>query len=139
MKIQLWNSSMCHKRVCNCMNSSTNQRCDNKIREDNHVIQTCGSYRTLCITYMRVIFPCVVRQATAHGHKKVLNMCHQSKKGFHYIFVVIPQHQKGYLVYVPSTRKIISSYDVVFYECFSSALAYTPQSYAGLMAILPAV
>ena len=36
--------------------------------------------------------------------------------GFRGIFVGIPQHQKGYLVYVPSTRKVISSYDVVFDE-----------------------
>ena len=50
-------------------------------------------------------------------------MCHQAKKVFDGIFVGIPQHQKGYLVYPPSTRKIIYSYDVVFDESFSSALA----------------
>ena len=45
-----------------------------------------------------------------------------SAKVFCGIFVVIAQHQKGYLVYVPSTRKIVSSYDVVFDESFSSEL-----------------
>ena len=38
-------------------------------------------------------------------------------------------------MYVPSTRKIISSYDVVFDECFSSALSYTSQPYAEAMAM----
>ena len=40
---------------------------------------------------------------------------------------------------VPSTRKIISSYGVVFYESFSSTLAYTSQPYAEAMDMRPAV
>ena len=68
------------------------------------------------VSHLRVLFsPCVVRKATAHIEKKALNMRHQAQKGFCGIFVGIPQHQKGYLVYVPSTSKIISSYGVVFY------------------------
>ena len=66
-------------------------------------------------------------------------MRHQAKKRFRGIFVGIPEHQKGYLVYVPSTRKIISSYDVVFDESFSSALAYTSQPYSEAMVMRPAV
>ena len=66
-------------------------------------------------------------------------MRHQAQKGFRGIFVGIPQHQKGYLVYVPSTRKIISSYDFVFDESFSSALAYTSQPYSEATAMRPAV
>ena len=58
--------------------------------------------------------PCVVRKATAHVETNALNMRHQSQKGFCGIFVGIPEHKNGYLVYVPSTRKIISPYDVVF-------------------------
>ena len=58
-----------------------------------------------------------------------------SAKGFCVIFVVIPQHQKGCLVYIPHTRKIISSYNVVFNGSLSSALAYTSQAYPGAMAI----
>ena len=42
-------------------------------------------------------------------------------------------------MYAPSTRKIISSYDVVFDESFSSALAYTSQTYSEAMAMRPAV
>ena len=64
---------------------------------------------------MRVFCPFVVQKATAHAGTKPLNMRHQAQKGFCGIFVGIPQHQKGSLVYIPSTRKIISSYDVVFY------------------------
>ena len=82
----------------------------------------------ISVSNLRVlIFLCVVQKAMAHVETKALNMCHQAQKGFRGIFVGIPQHQKGYLVYVPSTRKIISSYDVVFDESFSSGLAYTSQ------------
>ena len=78
------------------------------------------------VSNLRVfIFPCVLRKATAHVETKTLNMRHQAQKGFRGIFVVIPEHQKGYLVYVPSTRKVISSYDVVFDKNISSALSYT--------------
>ena len=92
------------------------------------------------VSHLRVLFcPCVVRKATAHVETKTLNMRHQVQKGFHGIFVGITEHQKGYLVYVTSTRKIISSYDVVFEESFSSALSYTSQPYPEAMAMRPAV
>ena len=66
-------------------------------------------------------------------------MRHQTQKGFRVIFVGIPQHQKGYLVYVPSTRKVILSYDVRFDESFVSALSYSSRPYAEAMAMCPAV
>ena len=92
------------------------------------------------VSHLRVLFfPCVVRKATAHVETKTLNMSHQAQRVFRVIFVGIPDHQKGYLVYVPSTRKIISSYDVVFDESFSSALAYTSQPYSEEMTMRPAV
>ena len=86
-----------------------------------------------------LFFTCVVRKATAHVETKTLNMRHQAQKGFLGIFVGIPQHQKGYLVYVPSTRKVVSSYDIVFDESFSSALSYMSQPYVEAMAMRPAV
>ena len=58
---------------------------------------------------------------------------------FRDICVGILQHQKICLVYVPGTRKIISSYDVVFDEIFSSMLAYTSQPYVGEMDMSPYV
>ena len=42
-------------------------------------------------------------------------------------------------MYVPSTRKLISSYDVVFDARFSSALSYTSQPYVEVMEMSPAV
>ena len=42
-------------------------------------------------------------------------------------------------MYVPSTRKVILSYGVVFDESFSSALSYTSRPYSEAMAIRPAV
>ena len=92
------------------------------------------------VSHLRLLFcPCFVRKATAHVGKEALNMSYQSQKGFLGIFVEIPQHQKVYLVYIPSTRKIISSYDVVFDECFSSALSYTSQPYSEAMEMCPDV
>ena len=44
-----------------------------------------------------------------------------------------------HLVYVPSTRKLISSIDVRFDESFVSALSYTSRPYAEAMAMRPAV
>ena len=85
---------------------------------------TKPSVSLLCVLFC----PCGVRKSTAHVETKTLNMRHQAQKGFHGILVGIPQHQKGYLVYVHSTRKIILSYDVVFDESFSSALSYTSLS-----------
>ena len=78
------------------------------------------------VSHLRVLFfPCVVRKSTTHDETKILNMRHQVQKRFCSILVGIPEHQKVYLVYVNSKRKIISSYDVVFEENNSSALAYT--------------
>ena len=92
------------------------------------------------VSHLRMLFcPCVVQKATAHFEKKTLNMRHQAQKWFRGIFVGIPDHQKGYLVYVPSTRKIVYSYKVVLDEIVSSALAYTSQPHSEAMAIRPAV
>ena len=66
-------------------------------------------------------------------------MRHQAQKGFRGIFVGIPEHQKGYLVYVPITRKVIYSYDVLFDESVSSVLSYTSRPYSEAMEMRPAV
>ena len=42
-------------------------------------------------------------------------------------------------MYVPSTRKVISSYDVVFDKSVSNALSYTSRPYSEAMAMRPAV
>ena len=66
------------------------------------------------IFHLRVLFcPRDVHKATAHIVIKSLNMSHQAQKGFHGVLVGIPQHQKGYLVYVTHKRNIVSLYDVV--------------------------
>ena len=71
------------------------------------------------VSHLHVLFcPLVARKDSAHVDKKALNMRHQAQKRFRDIFVGIPHHQKGYIVYVPSTRKIIYSNDVVFDEGF---------------------
>ena len=58
------------------------------------------------ISNLRVLFfPYVVQKLTLHVNINSLNMHHQPQKVSRDIFVGIPQNQKGYLVYVPSTRK----------------------------------
>ena len=92
------------------------------------------------VSHLRVLFfPCVVRKAKVHVETKTLNKRHQAQKGFCGIFVGIPEHQKGFLVYILSTSKIISSYDVVFGEKKSIALAYTSRLYSEAMVISLAV
>ena len=92
------------------------------------------------LSHLCVLFcPCVVRKANAHVDKKPLNMCHQAQKGFCVIFVGIPQNQKYYLMYIPITRKIISSYDAASDERFYSELAYTLQPYSEAMDLRPPV
>ena len=66
-------------------------------------------------------------------------MCLQAQNVFCRILVGIPEHQKGYLVYVPSKRKKIYSYNVVFDESFSSALAYMSRPYSEAIAMRLAV
>ena len=87
------------------------------------------------ITLSVLFSPCVVRKATEHVDTKTLNMRHQAQKVFRGIFIGSTEHQKVYLGYVPSTRRKISSYDVVFDENNSSALAYTSQYYSEAMAM----
>ena len=79
------------------------------------------------------VFPCVVQKSTAHVGKKELNTYHQAQKGFRGILVGISQHQNEYIVYISCIRKIISSYDVVFRDIFSSTLTYLSQLYAEAM------
>ena len=80
-----------------------------------------------------------MQKSTSNVDGKVLKMCHQSQKGFWGIFVGIPQYQKGYLIYIPSTQKIVSSYDIVFDETSSSALEYMSHPYSEALAMQPAV
>ena len=66
------------------------------------------------MSHLHVLFcPCVVQKATVYVGAKALKMHYQDQKGCRGIFIGIPQHQKGYIVYVPHKQKILSSY-VVF-------------------------
>ena len=81
---------------------------------------TKPSLSNLCVLFC----PCVVQKETVHVDTKALDMRHQSQIFFRSIFVGIPQHQKWYLVYVPSKQKIVSSHCILFDKTFSSTLAY---------------
>ena len=97
----------------------------------NQLRQQIGNlYKTSSTKPTFSFFPCVVQKLTAHVDTKELDILHYPQKGFRGIFIGIPQHQKGYLIYVPSTRKIVSSHDVVFDEIFSSELAYISHTFS---------
>ena len=81
------------------------------INKDGNTITPCNlaTGTRNSILHLSVLFcPCVVRKAITHAGTKALNMHHQAQNGLHSIFVGIPQHQKGYLVYVPNKWKIVS-------------------------------
>ena len=80
---------------------------------------------------------CVLQNATAHMDTNALNMRHKSQNVFWVIFVRLSQHQKGYLIYVPSTLKIVSWHGVVSDKTFSSALAYKSHQYSEELATWP--
>ena len=82
---------------------------------------TKPSVSQICVLFCA----CVVCKANVNIDIKVLNMRHQSQKGFVVSFLEFHNIKKGYLMYIPSTRKIIFSYDVVFDESVSIILAYT--------------
>ena len=90
----------------NVYNSSNIYSFKNLINQDGepttqHKLETVT--KTSVSNICALFFPYAVRKVTAHVDGKALNMCHQSQKGFQGIFVGIKQHQKGYLIYVPST------------------------------------
>ena len=87
-----------------------------------HKLKTGTKYS---LSKLRVLFgPFVVLKSTTHVYTKALDMCHQLQNNCG-IFVGIPKNTKGYLVYVPSIEKIVSSHEIVFEETVSSLLAYT--------------
>ena len=63
----------------------------------------CLDVRTT-LSFTSFFFPCVVQKYTAHVGTKALNMNHQAQKDFRGILIGIPQHQKGYIVYLPHKR-----------------------------------
>ena len=89
------------------------------------------------ISHLPVLFfSCVVKKSTAHVGENTLNMHHPSAKGFSRYPRWYYTESKMVFFYVPHRRKIISSYNVVFCESFSSALAYTSQPYVESMDIV---
>ena len=90
---------------------------------------TKPSMSHLCVLF----FSCVVQKSTAHVGTKSLNMRHQAQKDFLGIFVEIPQHQRGYFVFVPHKCKIISLYDFIFDDSLYSPVVYMSQLYPEAM------
>ena len=87
------------------------------------------------LTKFRVLFcPCVVKKhtyykKTAKGDNILTEVKPLSQRGFRAIFVGLDEYSSGYQVYVPTTRQLVTSSDVVFDEDFTTALVHKHQSY----------
>ena len=55
------------------------------------------------------------------------------------IFVVIPQHQKFHIIYIPIICKIVSLHDIVFDEKVYGTLSYTSRPYSEALTVQPEV
>ena len=74
--------------------------------------------KNISITFTRVILSICCTESYCTCWEKGIKYASPSAKGFLRVFFGIHHHQKGYLVYVPHTSNIISSYDVVFDNIF---------------------
>ena len=87
------------------------------------------------INNYRVLFcPCVVKKYTYYkknekGALILSDVKPLSQRGFRGMFVGFNESDSGYQVYIPNTRQIVSSRDVIFDEDFVSTLAHKHQSY----------
>ena len=109
--------------------STTNHRLDKKRRQSDHVVNSCDRFETFNITFTYFILS--LYKEILHIWDKGITHVSQSKKGvYRYLCWSSTNYHEGYLFYVPHKRKIASSYDVVFDEIFSNALAYTSHPYS---------
>ena len=86
------------------------------------------------ICRFRVLFcPCVVnvdqRQDMDIGTQ--LNRRNNPERGIRGVHVGLPRNSAGWLVYVPSTGRVLVSTDVVFDEDFLSTVSYTQSRVPG--------
>ena len=80
------------------------------------------------IRRFRVPFcPCVVNidQRRDVDTRQTLDRRNHPKRGIHGIHVGLPRNSAGWLVYIPSTGKVLVSADVSFDEDFLSSVTYT--------------
>ena len=117
---------------------------------NKHLTQANGAVRCplgaflnkpVSISRFRVLFCPVVMMpgpitVTKHGDSHVFHRGNEPQRGFRGIFVGLPRHSAGYLVYTPSTNKIYKNLDVYFDEDFRSTLAYGPGRFPGSFNLL---
>ena len=108
------------------------------LRKDNRLTTPYELYHNTKpnIKRFRVLFcPCVFKKytATTHDHNnKLIHINVQkrfSQRGARGIFIGFDHHTPGYLIFIPSTRQIITSIDVIFDEYFLSALIHKTRAY----------
>ena len=96
------------------------------------------------INRFRVLFcPCIMKKYTAT--KKLANgksisedvKKKYAQRGFRGVFIGFDQKTNGYLAYVPVTRQIVTSKDIIFDESFASTLAEGDRPFKEAMAVRP--
>ncbi len=61
----------------------------------------------------------------------------QTQRGIRCVFLGFPANQRGYLLYVPASREIVVSGDVLFDETFASAIATTWKPFHDSLTLRP--
>ncbi|MGH7974584.1 MAG: hypothetical protein ACREBR_03580 [bacterium] len=92
------------------------------------------------IKHLRTLFcPCIVRKHTVRQQGQVIQTSHIPQRGVRDVFIGFPRDQSGSLVFIPSTRQILVSADVVYDQGFSSALTYTDKPFHDAITLRPSV
>ena len=113
-----------HVHYWSCISYSTNQTLVKSGFWTNYATQAVNRHKALSIKPTWFILSMFPTKGNRRCWHKVFKHVSSITKTNCDIFVLIPKHQKWPLVYVPSAQKIVSSHGFVFYETFSSALAY---------------
>jgi transposase InsO family protein len=97
--------------------------------------ELCRGHKPAILEFKVFGCPCVAKKYLAAIDGSTQSK--QTERGIRGVFIGFPENQKGYLLYVPSTRSICVSGDVFFDENFSSAIARTWQQFHDGLALIP--
>ncbi|MGH7974694.1 MAG: hypothetical protein ACREBR_04150 [bacterium] len=91
-----------------------------------------------CIKHLRTLFcPCIVKKHTVRQQGQTILTSHIPQRGVRGVFIGFPSDQAGSLVFIPATRQIVVSADVVYDEAFTSALSYSEKPFHDALTLRP--
>ena len=102
-----------------------------------------SSFRVFGCPCVAKKFSVALNDITSTAHISVRNRRrnnirnHTSQRGVRGIFIGFPHNQKGFQIYVPSTRQTKTSLDVEFDEHFKTAIAYNWKPFNDSLTLRP--